>query len=448
MSDKSRLEKIISGVLLLLIGTTVIILVTTEPTDKEIQENESLTLDLINRDIILIDHNNDFLTYGIPGEGTEENPYRIENYNITTTGTMIDIRDVTKFFVIRNCFLKGTSGIYIRNSPYVATIENNLIEATQYSINLFESGKSKIVNNTCNSGMDSIHLDNCAYSLVENNTCTFSGGEAIYVSYSIFTEITNNYCTTGSKGIVVENSDNSQIHNNTAVNFSSVGMHLDYCTNGVAIDNICNNNLLGMACTNSERATISNNICNNNDIEYGIYVDESPYSQIMENECNNNTWYCIVVHNSVFSNITRNSCYDNKFRMLIFTADCQVTYNHIENTADYGIEVLGDNNTIHHNNFIGNSMGLSPQALDDGLNNQWYDETTLEGNHWDDWIGIGSYSINGTAGAVDPYPLANPVDIIIIPEYGTISLLIILFTSSVIITFNIKEERRKNNFKV
>ncbi|MBY9002276.1 MAG: hypothetical protein KGD64_15255, partial [Candidatus Heimdallarchaeota archaeon] len=29
----------------------------------------------------------------------------------------------------------------------------------------------------------------------------------------------------------------------------------------------------------------------------------------------------------------------------------------------------------------------------------------LEGNYWDDYIGAGSYSIAGLAGASDPYPL-------------------------------------------
>ncbi len=188
--------------MLLIVGTTVIILVTSEPTKQEIQETESLTLDLINRDEILIDHNNDFLTYGFPGEGTEENPYRIENYNITTGSLLIDITDVTKYFEIRNCYLKGFNGVLIRNSPYVAVIENNYLDVSGYGINLLESGKATIVNNTC-SGTRGISLDHCAQSLIENNTC-LDGGDGIYVIYSINTEIIYNYCEGRTRGIYLQ----------------------------------------------------------------------------------------------------------------------------------------------------------------------------------------------------------------------------------------------------
>ncbi len=428
--------------MLLIVGTTVLIIITSEPIKQEIQENETLALDLINRDEILIDHNNDFLTFGFPGEGTEDEPFTIENYNITTGSPLIDITDVTKYFVIRNCYLKGINGILIRNSPYVAVIENNYLDVSGYGINLYESGKATIVNNTCQYGSRSILLNHCAQSLIENNTC-LDGGDGIYVIYSTNTEIINNYCAKRTRGIYLQYSGNALIVNNTCSNNIGDGIQYENSPSVIVMDNIFNNNYRGILSENSERTIIMNNVCNNNDLEFGIGVVDSPYSQVTNNICNNNTWYSIAVHNSDFTNVTGNSCYDNKVRMSIFSRYCQVTYNHIENTEDYGIEVLRDNNTIHHNNFIGNSLGLSPQGLDDGLNNQWFDSDTLEGNHWDDWIGVGTYSLNGTAGAVDPYPLANPVNIILIPEYETFSLLLILFTSSVILTFNIMKKRKK-----
>lgn len=74
--------------------------------------------------------------------------------------------------------------------------------------------------------------------------------------------------------------------------------------------------------------------------------------------------------------------------------------------GDYGIEVSqgSDNNSIHHNSFIENEQ----QAYDGGTNNQWYDDTVLEGYYWSDYDGTGSYLIAGPAGASDPCPIDDP----------------------------------------
>ena len=45
-----------------------------------IQLNSALT----PHDHILISNNGNFTDYGFPGSGTAQDPYRIENYNITT----------------------------------------------------------------------------------------------------------------------------------------------------------------------------------------------------------------------------------------------------------------------------------------------------------------------------------------------------------------------------
>jgi hypothetical protein len=75
----------------------------------------------------------------------------------------------------------------------------------------------------------------------------------------------------------------------------------------------------------------------------------------------------------------------------------------------YGIELSedSDNNVIHHNDFIANGQYTS-QAWDTGMNNQWHDETVLEGNYWSDYFSVGSYLIAGSAGASDPYPSLSP----------------------------------------
>ncbi len=69
--------------------------------------------------VIIIMNDWDFKNYNFTGEGSESNPYVIENYNITTTKDYaIYISSTSKYFIIRNCNLAANfTGIYIKISP-------------------------------------------------------------------------------------------------------------------------------------------------------------------------------------------------------------------------------------------------------------------------------------------------------------------------------------------
>jgi parallel beta-helix repeat protein len=102
--------------------------------------------------------------------------------------------------------------------------------------------------------------------------------------------------------------------------------------------------------------------------------------------------------------LTNNYCLNNSVGIYLLSSDFNVlSWNLLYNNG-FGINLTSDsdNNLIHHNNFINNSN--SPQANDDGINNQWYDSETKEGNFWSDYSGSGDYLITGSAGSVDPYP--------------------------------------------
>jgi len=86
-----------------------------------------------------------------------------------------------------------------------------------------------------------------------------------------------------------------------------------------------------------------------------------------------------------------------------------ITYNEIFQNTGYGIYVNDATTTsIHHNNFHGNNGG-SVQGFNDVTAVLW-DDNSSEGNYWSDWNGTGTYSINGTAGAEDMYPLDYTVN--------------------------------------
>jgi len=106
----------------------------------------------------------------------------------------------------------------------------------------------------------------------------------------------------------------------------------------------------------------------------------------------------------------------------------EIAYNNIVNNTQTGIQLgIEDTssvatlygNIIHHNNLISNDWyyvngvytpSSDHQAIDEGIENFWYDNSTNEGNYWDDYEGTGAYTIEGETGSEDPYPLTEHAD--------------------------------------
>ena len=109
---------------------------------------------LVDHDPILIWSDEDFIEYGLPGDGSKENPYRIEYLNITTSDVYsIHISSTTKHFTISNCFLANNNenGFSISTDNIAegtALICNNTINARNFGLNLRFSDNNVITNNT------------------------------------------------------------------------------------------------------------------------------------------------------------------------------------------------------------------------------------------------------------------------------------------------------------
>jgi parallel beta-helix repeat protein len=214
---------------------------------------------------------------------------------------------------------------------------------------------------------------------------------------------------------------------------AAIGMNLLWCPNSTLFSNICNNNhqygiltdssstLLNNTCNNNfhsgisagPNSTLHNNTCNYNWEGYGILADSN--STLINNTCNNNH---IGISASPNSTLLNNTCSSNRLRGIILSnADyCVIAFNLLVENSEYGIYVssMSNNNTIHHNNFVDNNNGGGSQALDNGANNIWYDESTMEGNYYSDYSGVGPYSIDGSAGSEDLYPFLSPIPLSLI----------------------------------
>ncbi len=171
---------------------------------------------------IIIKNNDNFSDYSLPGSGTELDPYRIENYNITTLNNVgINVLDTTEYFVIQNCY----------------------VDAWMVGIAIFdiEPGTAEISDVTCKDhnfygisiGASQITVKN---SIVKDNSD--NPGIGIYLSDSTEITVTNNTYTNNLCGLYVENTNSCDISYNTFADNIGYGVYLLSNTN----DNIVHHN--------------------------------------------------------------------------------------------------------------------------------------------------------------------------------------------------------------
>ncbi len=87
---------------------------------------------LTSSPLIVIYSDADFVSLGLPGNGSKEDPYRIENYLIQDSyGYGIYISGVSDYFVIQNCVIRNSlnDGILIQKANNgTGNVSNNILE--------------------------------------------------------------------------------------------------------------------------------------------------------------------------------------------------------------------------------------------------------------------------------------------------------------------------------
>lgn len=113
-----------------------------------------------------------------------------------------------------------------------------------------------------------------------------------------------------------------------------------------------------------------------------------------------------------------------------FSDDCLITGNTVVGNGGHGIFIIRDStgNKVYNNTVVGNgyietyewddiySYTIASQGCDEGRSNTWYDEESKTGNRWSDYSGSGDYILDGSAGAVDKYPLPSETPVVKPPE--------------------------------
>jgi parallel beta-helix repeat protein len=209
------------------------------------------------------------------GDGSQGNPYIIDNYNINGSGYgyCIYVGNTTCYFKIQNCYLHHASG---NPAAYFADT----------GIYIYSTQNGNLTNNIAesNSGYG-IHLStSSSNNQIINNTVSSNAYNGIYLYSSCNNKINNNTVSSNSYNIQLDVSSNNNIINGNNV-FSSIGYDgiaiysSSYCT--ITNNTVSANQRYGIAIlksyghyTSQDNKICSNSLINNINQAY----DDQPYN--------------------------------------------------------------------------------------------------------------------------------------------------------------------------
>ncbi|MBA7633174.1 hypothetical protein ES703_40736 [subsurface metagenome] len=245
---------------------------------------------------IIIDGNLDFhqtaIENNFTGDGSLNDPYVIENYEISAAiehGVLI--KNTNLHFIIRDVTVSGSNlnkhcGFYLENVTH-GRLEDNTANNNQYGFYLKNSFNNTLFANTAIGNTNGLMLD-CSYLNI----------------------LTANIIIDNRHGFSLESSYNNIISGNEVINNTYLGFYLRYSYNNTLTENLATGNLNGFTLSYSDLNTFKNNTANNND-QHGFRLSFSHYNNLIENTASYNQKYGIYLEESTFNVITGNILKDN-----------------------------------------------------------------------------------------------------------------------------------------
>ena len=229
----------------------------TQAEDVDTEEN-----DYIVREPIRIDGNDDFTAQaaaeGWPGDGSEEDPYVIEGYEIDGTGYGygIYVGNTTVHFVVRGCYVHNASGV----DPYGIYNPNS-------GLSFYNVKNSRLDNNKLSTRIG-IYLYESRGNIIANNTI-LDNYHGIYLYFSNDNKVTNNTIPNGIIGVFLRRSNrniisNNNIHNETVYR-GAYGIWLIRSNDNIIVNNNISGFRMGILLDTSYRFKLDNNTFFNND---------------------------------------------------------------------------------------------------------------------------------------------------------------------------------------
>ena len=336
--------KIISIIMLILFVVSITSNSNIEASDVIISETDFIVSDsismLVSSPPLNFYSDTDFETSGLPGNGSEENPYRIENLLIQDSfGYGIYVSGVTVHFVIQNCMIINSlyEGVIIMNTDNNnANFSNNIIQ---------------------DCGNVGLLVQNTVGVTIEDNIL-YNNEVGIEIRYATDGYIFNNTCEENRQSGMLLKHDlqTSTLENNTLINNAIFGMDFlqangSHVYNNTFVDNGLNVNENSLE--DYLKYDIEDNILNGQKIGYFTNTDSlsitSPeYCQIFLYNCTD-----ILIENQEFER--------SLFGVLSYeSSNCTFSNNLFDNNLAHGIDLYNSYDMIIESNvFNNNSNGLN-----------------------------------------------------------------------------------------
>ncbi|MHA1592671.1 MAG: NosD domain-containing protein, partial [Candidatus Heimdallarchaeaceae archaeon] len=421
------------------------------------------------------DFSNDFL-----GIEIYECNYTFTEFNTLNNNVVggVTILYSNETYVVYSDLNNNEAGVFAYYSPFTTINNNNIIGNSMDGIQLSDCPDSRIMGNFMENngaeGLDGVpqfgvYIENSGNTTITTNNMLKNGfyisetSPSAYQSYDIefndvnslpfgyFIDVDDFDITGATYGqlFFVNCSDFTVTDMN--FDYSTVGVRLVYCNNSFLNNIASTNGRYGIEIDYSENIEIGLCVLNSNYI--GLYVMDSKYLLIIENDFFYNIFDGATLHNVDNSTIAFNRAVMNDFNgiQLAFGEYNDFTYNLLQENTNYGIKLgLSDYNRIHHNTFLDNNLlgyndgmfTLYAQGYDTKTTSLWYDDTINEGNWWSDWSGTGSYVLDGRliGSNEDLYPLGTPT----VPIFSEYTLNLMFLFPMIIIPIILISYRKKN----
>ena len=242
-----------------------------------------------------------------------------------------------------------------------------------------------------------IDISNTSYHIIIENCCFIGGPYAIFII--------------GLRGgsVTIRNNSFFSVEHYIGLDGYYISTHFEIL--GASNINVVNNTFTGKSWAMLFSGLYNSIISDNTIISEG-------YSGLECYDCQNLTLEknqiegSIQIYDSEFLNFTDNVLFNSQYGLMIhYGSNISVIRNTFLNHTSHAIFLNDDTIFIEifHNSFIENNLGGISQAQDQGINNSWHSILLLEGNYWSDLGSNLTYEIEGSAGSIDLYPIANPV---------------------------------------
>ncbi|MFX1283612.1 MAG: NosD domain-containing protein [Promethearchaeota archaeon] len=297
------------------------------------------------------------------------------------------------------------------------TLSNNTIGNNEKNgINLYDSGNNVLSKNLVSDSVqigiffDESESNSLRDNLIFNN---MEDGISLWNSRNC-TLSDNNLFNNHFNGINIQNSDSTSLFSNLIHKNGMSGINNSRSQNCNISSNVISRNFRhGIVLFESESCFLSTNTVDNNK-NVGIIIRNSRSNILSNNIASNNSGYGIELYKSESCILSANTVNNNSYGIYIeYSSNNSLYGNVFSNNTNFGIYLSSQasNNLFEWNDFIGNNIGVSSQALDSGENNNF------SYNYWSEWTdpdinndGIvdDKYPIFGViTNTYDPYPLSS-----------------------------------------